>query len=113
MAWEAVTRCPHPRGMDADVVSRVEAAMPFEAGQDADRRVTTAAAEDSGLWHPPASADLFDVYSSPEDKEIHDLIIRLGLSERDGNDLLFTLRKVAVNVVCQCSLESINCNEWL
>ncbi len=99
MAWEAVTRCPHPLGMDADVVRRVEAAKLFEAGKDADQRVTTAAAEETGLWHPPASANFFDVYSSPEDKEIHDLIIRLGLSERDGNDLLYTLQKVVVHSV--------------
>ena len=37
---------------------------------------------------------VWDVYASAEDKEIHDLIIKLKLSERDGNHLLQVLRKV-------------------
>jgi hypothetical protein len=97
-AWDAVTRCPHPQGIDAEVVSRVEAAMSYEAGKDQDRRLSTSSAAQQGVLPPSAAANVFDVYKTPEDKEIHDLIIRLGLSERDGNDLLYTLRKVDVMI---------------
>jgi hypothetical protein len=94
-AWDAVTQCPHPRGIDAEVVSRVEAAVCFEAGMDQDRRLSTSSAAQQGVLPPQAAANVFEVYKTPEDKEIHDLIIRLGLSERDGNDLLYTLKKVS------------------
>ena len=93
MAWDAVTLCSSSSGVNQSVVSAVEKAS-ADSFKDEKHRKTPAEARREGIWKPAEVPGVWDVYDSPEDKEIHDLIIKLRLSESDGNHLLHVLRKV-------------------